>query len=194
MRSQATELRSHQLPHELPGGTSSPRVAASTLAAVVPRRRVAKPTIATLTIEYGRAWEHRAVARQENIAARLKRLRLQRGLSQRQLSSPGVSYAYISRIEARARLPSVKALRQLAGKLGVTVEHLETGTPTALELGVADAGVDFGSLTLKELQTVQAGVDQATREAAKRAAENVLENRRQDEVAKLRKRLDELAG
>src|SRR5215218_8869759 len=63
----------------------------------------------------------------EPIGVRLKRLRLERGLSQRELSGPGVSYAYISRIEAGARTPSVKALRMLARKLGVTVEYLETG-------------------------------------------------------------------
>jgi transcriptional regulator with XRE-family HTH domain len=44
-----------------------------------------------------------------------------------ELSSAGVSYAYISRIEAGARRPSVKALRQLAPRLGVTVHYLETG-------------------------------------------------------------------
>src|SRR5437773_5367702 len=65
--------------------------------------------------------------RAEPIGVRLKRLRLERGLSQRDLSSPGVSYAYISRIEAGARTPSVKALRKLAEKLGVSVEYLETG-------------------------------------------------------------------
>ena len=59
--------------------------------------------------------------------ARLKRLRVERGVSQRDLSSPGVSYAYISRIEAGARTPSVKALRKLSQKLGVSVEYLETG-------------------------------------------------------------------
>src|SRR6478736_1862473 len=63
----------------------------------------------------------------EGVGARLKRLRIQRGLSQRDLSSPGVSYAYISRIEAGARTPSVKALRKLSQKLGVSVEYLETG-------------------------------------------------------------------
>src|SRR5215216_6640107 len=63
----------------------------------------------------------------EGVGSRLKRLRLQRGLSQRDLSSPGVSYAYISRIEAGARTPSVKALRKLAQKLAVSVEYLETG-------------------------------------------------------------------
>ncbi|HEX6662299.1 MAG TPA: helix-turn-helix transcriptional regulator [Gaiellaceae bacterium] len=62
------------------------------------------------------------------MGARLKRLRLEQGLSQRDLSSQGVSYAYISRIEAEARTPSVKALRKLARKLGVSVEYLETGS------------------------------------------------------------------
>ena len=63
----------------------------------------------------------------ETVGQRLRRLRQERGLSQRDLASPGVSYAYISRIEAGARRPSVKALRQLAPKLGVSVEYLETG-------------------------------------------------------------------
>ena len=49
-------------------------------------------------------------------------------MSQRDLAAPGVSYAYISRIEAGARQPSVKALRKLAAKLGVSVEYLETGS------------------------------------------------------------------
>src|SRR3954447_12220696 len=64
----------------------------------------------------------------ETIGQRLKRLRLERGLSQRELAAPGVSYAYISRIEAGTRQPSVKALRRLAAKLGVTAEFLETGS------------------------------------------------------------------
>src|SRR5262245_62097732 len=79
----------------------------------------------------------------EPIGVRLKRLRLERGLSQRDLSSPGVSYAYISRIEAGARTPSVKALRMLAKKLNVSVEYLETGRDLReseeRELQIADA-------------------------------------------------------
>lgn len=47
--------------------------------------------------------------------------------SQRELASEGVSYAYISRLEADARRPSIRALRQLAPKLGVTAHWLETG-------------------------------------------------------------------
>jgi tetratricopeptide (TPR) repeat protein len=83
----------------------------------------------------------------EGVGARLKRLRLQRGLSQRDLSSPGVSYAYISRIEAGARTPSVKALRKLSQKLGVSVEYLETGRDMRdvddRELRLADAELEL---------------------------------------------------
>ncbi len=83
----------------------------------------------------------------EDVGARLKRLRLDRGLSQRDLSSPGVSYAYISRIEAGARTPSVKALRKLAQRLNVSVEYLETGRETRdvdeRELRLADAELDL---------------------------------------------------
>jgi len=79
----------------------------------------------------------------ESVGERLRRLRLERGLSQRELSSPGVSYAYISRIEAGARRPSVKALRMLARKLGVSAEYLETGSEIDArqerELRLADA-------------------------------------------------------
>ncbi|MDQ2909805.1 MAG: helix-turn-helix domain-containing protein, partial [Actinomycetota bacterium] len=64
----------------------------------------------------------------ESIGQRLRRLRLERGLSQRELAGPGVSYAYISRIEAGARRPSVKALRQLARTLKVSPEYLERGS------------------------------------------------------------------
>jgi transcriptional regulator with XRE-family HTH domain len=146
-----------------------------------------------LTIGYARAWKDRVVAKREGIGARVRRLRLERRLSQRELSSPGISYAYISRIEAGARTPSVKALRRIASKLGVTVEHLETGEPTPIERGIADAGLEFASLTATELRTIEAETGQAAREGAQRAAEVVLEQRREAEVAKLRKRLDELA-
>jgi transcriptional regulator with XRE-family HTH domain len=98
----------------------------------------------------------------ETIGERLKRLRLERGLSPRELAAPGVSYAYISRIEAGTRQPSVKALRRLAGKLGVTADYLETGSDvdpgSARELRVADlelairlGEVDGAERALREL-------------------------------------------
>ena len=79
----------------------------------------------------------------ETIGERLRRLRLERGLSQRELSEPGVSYAYISRIEAGTRDPSVKALRKLARRLGVSAAYLERGVDVEpyeeREMRIADA-------------------------------------------------------
>jgi transcriptional regulator with XRE-family HTH domain len=103
----------------------------------------------------------------EGVGARLKRLRLQRGFSQRDLSSPGVSYAYISRIEAGARTPSVKALRKLAQKLGVSVEYLETGRDIRdvddRELRLADAELDLrlGNDTAAAVQKLSAVLKEA---------------------------------
>ena len=83
----------------------------------------------------------------ETIGQRLRRLRHERGLSQRELAGPGVSYAYISRIEAGARRPSVKALRMLARKLGVSADYLETGSEIRdtdeRELQIADAELEL---------------------------------------------------
>ncbi len=134
------------------------------------------------------------MAKKETIGQRLKRLRLARGFSQRDLSSPGISYAYISRIEADARTPSVKAMRQIAGKLGVTVEHLETGEATPTEIAVADAGLDYGTLTRAELRAIRAAAAEGAREGALRAAKEVIEQRREAEVVELRKRLKDLGG
>jgi transcriptional regulator with XRE-family HTH domain len=134
------------------------------------------------------------VAKRETIGARIKRLRLERNMSQRALSSPGVSYAYISRIEANARTPSVKALRKIANTLGVTVEHLETGKPTPTELGVADAGVNFGELTKTEVEKIRTAAAEGARVAARKEAEQVIEDRLEIERAKLRNRLKELGG
>jgi transcriptional regulator with XRE-family HTH domain len=68
------------------------------------------------------------VAKRESIGERVKCLRLERGISQRDLAEPGISYAYISRIEAGNRQPSEKTLRALAKRLGVTVLYLEMGS------------------------------------------------------------------
>jgi transcriptional regulator with XRE-family HTH domain len=80
---------------------------------------------------------------EETIGQRVRRLRLKRGLSQRQLAGPGVTYAYVSRIENGGRKPSLKAMRLLAQRLGVSLEELETGrrVPAAAdrELRVSDA-------------------------------------------------------
>jgi transcriptional regulator with XRE-family HTH domain len=102
----------------------------------------------------------------ETIGERLKRLRLEKGLSQRELAAPGVSYAYISRIEAGTRQPSVKALRRLAAKLGVSADYLETGSDldpaAARELRLADLEL---AVRLGEHEGVESAIADALAEA-----------------------------
>lgn len=62
------------------------------------------------------------------IGGRIHELRKARGLSQRQLAEgTSITRTYISHIESGDRLPSVRVLRELAPRLGVSVEFLETG-------------------------------------------------------------------
>ena len=62
------------------------------------------------------------------VGKRVRERREALGLSQRGLASPGVSYAYISRIEAGTRQPSENALRALAEKVDTTAHYLESGS------------------------------------------------------------------
>ena len=67
------------------------------------------------------------------VGERIRERRLELGLSQRELATEGVSYAYISRLESNGRRPSVGALRKIAPRLGVSVHWLETGEPDPAE-------------------------------------------------------------
>jgi tetratricopeptide (TPR) repeat protein len=62
------------------------------------------------------------------VGKRLREARERAGLSQRQLSFPGCSPAYISRIEAGDRIPSLQLLREMGRRLGVSEDYLATGT------------------------------------------------------------------
>jgi transcriptional regulator with XRE-family HTH domain len=68
----------------------------------------------------------------ENVGERVRKLRMAAGLSQRELAGPGVTYAYVSRIEAGQRRPSERALRSLAERLGTTAQYLESGSGEGL--------------------------------------------------------------
>jgi len=65
------------------------------------------------------------------VGTRLKASRERAGLSQRQLAFPGCTAAYISRLEAGARVPSLQMINQLALRLDVTGQWLATGVDTA---------------------------------------------------------------
>jgi tetratricopeptide (TPR) repeat protein len=61
------------------------------------------------------------------VGRRLREARDRAGLSQRQLSFEGCSPAYISRIEAGERIPSLQLLREMGRRLGVSEDWLATG-------------------------------------------------------------------
>lgn len=65
---------------------------------------------------------------------RIRQLRLERELSQRALAAnvPGISYAYVSRIEAGTRQPSLQAINRIAAVLGVDPHWIATGQPDPL--------------------------------------------------------------
>ena len=84
------------------------------------------------------------------VGIRLKEARERASLSQRQLSFSGCSPAYISRIEAGDRIPSLQLLRELGKRLGVSEDYLATGTEargqtTSLE---AELALRFDDLDL----------------------------------------------
>jgi tetratricopeptide (TPR) repeat protein len=61
------------------------------------------------------------------VGTRLAEARKAAGLTQRQLSFSGCTAAYISRIEAGARIPSYQILREFAKRLNVSADYLANG-------------------------------------------------------------------
>jgi tetratricopeptide (TPR) repeat protein len=91
----------------------------------------------------------------EAVGRRLKAAREDAGLSQRQLSFPGCSPAYISRIESGDRIPSLQLLRVLGERLGVSEDYLATaahGGPGGPAASLLEAEV---ALRLDELDTAE---------------------------------------
>src|SRR5690348_16514170 len=68
----------------------------------------------------------------ETIGRRVQRLRLERGLTQRQLAAPAYTPAYVSTRQAGRVRPSDEALNHLAERLGVASDELATGRPARL--------------------------------------------------------------
>lgn len=82
------------------------------------------------------------------------------GLSQRELSFPGCSAAYISRIERGERVPSLQVMRELARRTGVSEQALAFGRE-ALDAAVANR--------VRAAEAAEAGGDAAERAAAYQA-------------------------
>ena len=67
------------------------------------------------------------------LASEVRRLRLARGLTQRELAEPAYTRAFVAAIESGARVPSDEALAHLAGRLGTGVDDLRHGRPPGTE-------------------------------------------------------------
>jgi tetratricopeptide (TPR) repeat protein len=61
------------------------------------------------------------------VGARIRQARHAAGLKQRELTFDGCTPAYLSRVEAGQRIPSLQILTKLAERLGTTPEFLATG-------------------------------------------------------------------
>ncbi len=82
------------------------------------------------------------------------------GLSQRELSFPGCSAAYISRIERGERIPSLQVMREIARRTGVSEQVLAFGRE------VLDRGV---SERIRAVEAAEAAGDRAERVTAYQA-------------------------
>lgn len=90
------------------------------------------------------------------VGIRLREARERAGLSQRQLAFPGCTAAYISRIEAGARVPSLQMINQLALRLDTSGQWLATGVEAAPEAPVdlveAEVALRLGEVEEAERQ------------------------------------------
>jgi tetratricopeptide (TPR) repeat protein len=68
------------------------------------------------------------------VGKRLRQARESAGLTQRHLSFEGCTAAYVSRIEAGARVPSLQIIHEFAKRLGVSPAFLATGQPEGEDL------------------------------------------------------------
>jgi tetratricopeptide (TPR) repeat protein len=100
------------------------------------------------------------------VGRRLREARLRAGLSQRDLSFPGCSPAYISRIEAGDRIPSLQLLRAMGERLGVSEDYLATGSRSPLMSDRNPVLVDAEvALRLDDYELAQSLYEQALEQA-----------------------------
>src|SRR3954469_16369251 len=90
------------------------------------------------------------------VGERLREARERAGLSQRAIAFEGWSPAYISRIEAGERIPSLQVLRELGRRIGVTPEFLATGGEAQHEAENALVEAEI-ALRLDDLDAAEAG-------------------------------------
>ncbi|MBE1498610.1 transcriptional regulator with XRE-family HTH domain/predicted negative regulator of RcsB-dependent stress response [Amycolatopsis lexingtonensis] len=85
----------------------------------------------------------------EPLGARIRRLRTDRGWTQRELAEPGYDRGFLAKVETGSRPPSDEMLAYLSERFGLTVDELRFGRPP----GVADelrAALDEGYRDLEQ--------------------------------------------
>jgi transcriptional regulator with XRE-family HTH domain len=66
------------------------------------------------------------------LGARIRDLRVERGLTQRELAEPGYSRGFLAAVESGHRVPTDEALAYLADRLGVGADDLRHGRPIGI--------------------------------------------------------------
>lgn len=119
------------------------------------------------------SFRHSHIDDAHEVGRRLKEARLAAGLSQRGLAFEGCSPAYISRLEAGERVPSLQLLRKIAAKLGADENYLATGVQMerARPQLLVDANI---ALRLDDLATAEELFGQAWKSGDPRARAEAL--------------------
>ncbi|MEI8056600.1 MAG: helix-turn-helix transcriptional regulator [Actinomycetes bacterium] len=87
------------------------------------------------------------MSQQPELGARVKAMRLSRGLRQTDLAGDKVTVAYVSMVEAGKRTPGLEVLGHLAARLGCSIEELQGG-PTAETRAGWRLRVDYAEIAL----------------------------------------------
>ena len=119
----------------------------------------------------------------QTVGARIRRLRLERGLTQEQLGEPLLTESFISMVETGKRQPSLGALEHIAGRLGTDVEHLQTGRPVGAQVELEIA-----------LQEARRKADDGDVDAARRVVRRALAETKAGQFPRTRARALELKG
>lgn len=110
-----------------------------------------------------------------NVGQRIRKLRVAKGLSQKQLAAPHYTAAHVSTIETGRRQPSRKALEYFAQKLDVGADELLTGLPRTLvpelELQLQNARV---KLSAGDLETAISTLKRVHRRATRHELRRVM--------------------
>ena len=111
------------------------------------------------------------------VGARIRRLRLDRDLAQKDVAEPVLTAAYLSLIESGQRAPSQRALEHIAAKLGVEIDEVLVGKPSGL-----DAKLEL------QLQEARTAVYRGEVEAAETSLRKIIKSARKYALNRLEAR------